>query len=219
MRTNLTEPKTLFVIGLPRGGTTIVARVFDSLEDGFCLGEPVWLRENFGSAARALGKVCADPPETDIIHWLHTCSGGWQLAGFKETLFRYHGGIYEKVEKWAQEVDVLVVVFRDPRQVLASQSAHGYSDAKSDERDYLFLEKLANVYGGVKLHFESFVQNPLPYLNARLPFAIQGPLQLVPTDHSYGDPRANRSRFVRPPTPRHPDHAPKEATLVWKRSR
>lgn len=221
MKTNLGTKNTFFILGLPRGGTTIVARVFDSLEDGFCLGEPHWLYENLGSAEQALGKVPGPAPTTRdaILPWIkrEVQDEGWMLGGYKETLFRLHRGIYTLAEEHAERVAFFVIVFRSPRQVLASQHAHGYVEEMSGVDDYRFLEALANRDNGIGLCFERFVENPLGYLNSRLPFRIDGSLALQPTNHAYGDPRANRSRFIRPPEPRRPDPAPKEAMQIWRR--
>ena len=62
MKTNLTRPMSYFIVGLPRSGTTIVASLFNSLEDGFCLGEPHWFIES----QREMGKTHTDSEFIDM---------------------------------------------------------------------------------------------------------------------------------------------------------
>jgi len=213
MKTNLDHGKRLFfIIGPPRSGTTIVASVFNSLEDGFCLGEPHWLHEAVGPEAvmEACGKV-ADHwrPVTDYMLIMNAnvlpmlAREGVCVGGYKETYQHFRHTCEPLLEAHLPLVDFFVVVLRDPRLVLSSLRAHGWDNVRVRDinRDYERMGELASDRRAVAIVLEDFVKDPLKYLNGRLPFRIEGPLALQPTGHRFGDPAANEAEAVDPEAP------------------
>ena len=203
MYSNLTEPKTFFITGMPRGGTTIVARVFDSLTDGFCLGEPHWYHYHNEDMecvkTNCFGKV---PDASDDIHTLLPDiesyllkNGVYNVGGYKETYFWGNPLAQNLILDHRTQVDFYIVVLRDPRMVFTSMSDLGWRVSKNRFlRCYKELDVFAR--NGIVVVYEDFVKDPLGYLNERLPFKIEGELELVPTTHKYGDPYANRSTKI-----------------------
>ena len=213
MRTNLDYGKWLFfIIGPPRSGTTIVASVFNSLEDGFCLGEPHWLHEAekgqddimaYGKVAQWLRPV-ADYKlimHANVMPILHR--DGFRVGGYKETFQHFRHTCEPLLEAHLPLVDFFVVVLRDPRLALSSQRVLGWEHLrpKDTNRDYLRMGELAQHRKAIVVVLEDFVGDPLGYLNGRLPFRIEGPLELQPTGHRFGDPVANESDAVDPDAP------------------
>jgi hypothetical protein len=203
MKTDLTEKRLMFLLGVPRSGTTIVASLFNSLEDGFCLGEPHWYLKTGHEDTGAYGKVkehcrpVEDPKliiETNIIPILQDTD--YMLGSFKETWHRHHrADLRALLARNMSVIDHLIILFRDPILTLSSLRAHDWGELRPHHivKDYYELDKLASHPKGIGLVFEDFCEGPLEYLNSRLPFQIEGPLDIKPTGHKYGDPRANRS--------------------------
>jgi len=215
VKTNLTDKRLFFIIGPPRSGTTIVASVFNSLGDGFCLGEPHWLHEaEKGEAdAQAYGKVAHLRPhpwsvsdymlimQVNVIPILNR--GPFHVGGYKETWQYFRHTCEPLLAAHVPLVDFFVVVLRDPRLALASQRALGWQHLRPRDtnKDYLRLGELAQNPKAVPVILEDFVVDPLGYLNARLPFQIEGPLELQPTGHRFGDTVANESETVNADAP------------------
>lgn len=206
MRTNLPDgdKRLFFVIGPPRSGTTIVASVFNSLTDGFCLGEPHWLHESLEGEddVAAYGKVAEFyRPVDDHMLIMHTNiipilqRDEFHVGGYKSTFQWFRHTCEPLLEAHIPLVDFFVVVLRDPAKTLSSQRALGWKHLRprSVNKDYRRMGDLAQHPKAVTVVLEDFVGDPLGYLNARLPFQIEGPLVLDPTGHRYGDPKANEA--------------------------
>ena len=190
------------VTGMARGGTTIVAKLFNSLEDGFCLGEPYHYRQHnhkpaWNEYAGSAGKVshllvdASDP-------WEGICSiiglEGLLLGGIKEAL--WYGSHWPKqfMKSHIDEADFFIVVFREPLEVYSSMIALGWSPMPISEftEGYRIMDALSRLPHSIPVSLKHFRKDPLGYLNNLLPFEIQGELDLQPTGHSFGDPYANR---------------------------
>lgn len=207
MKTNLSLPQTFFIIGMPRGGTTILSNLFNSLEDGFCLGEPHWYYQSTGRDFKKVRDNCfgkMDAPLEDdfeikeLLPWIEYRleQGDYNLGGYKETWFVGHKELGPIIDWHKERVDFFLVVFRNPVKVHSSQLALGWTEARDVglfSRLYKELDRLAFHPGAIPIVYEDFVEGPLEYLNERLPFQIEGELRLKPTGHKYGDPYANRS--------------------------
>jgi len=189
MKTNLETELTYFILGLPNNGTTIVASLFNSLDDGFCVCEPHWYVER-GHALEDVGAGCCgkvahlwDQADVREVREIYpgfilpaVVIGGYHLGGYKETwrndalgnrLLRDHVG----------RVDFFVVVHR---------------------HDSDFLRDLGSHTKAVNVEYEEFRLDPLGHVNEALGgrFEIEGPVVLQPTGWQFGDPRANRSTEV-----------------------
>lgn len=194
MKTNLTHPMTFFILGVPRSGTTILCNLFDALEDGQCFGEPHWwsYKEAMSSEKYIYGifqKEC-------LARKLSNPAG---LFGYKETYKGYYFPDEQLIKLHVPQVDFFLIVFRDPVMTHSSQRALGWKewDRPDDfNQSYKRLDELAEHEKGIAIVYEQFVKAPLEYLNERLPFQIEGPLELKPTGHTFGDPFANRSTEI-----------------------
>lgn len=185
MKTNLTNPLTYFILGPPRGGTTILCNLLNALEDGFCLGEPHWC---------AMAQNMSIPPDILSANYeSHT------LYGYKETYRLRHALCEDLLSLHLHKVDFFLIVLRDPVLVHSSQRALGWTEwdlPEDHNKIYRRLDKLAQHKKAIVIVYEDFVKDPLEYLNERLPFQIKGPLVLEPTGHAFGDPFANRSTEI-----------------------
>lgn len=197
---------TFFVVGMPRGGTTIVAKVFNSLTDGFCLGEPHWYWQTEGHQdmyivkEACFGKVGGDVRQdmklTDLMGWIEkrVKLGNYHVGGYKETWFSADRMLPELIANHQKRVDFYLVVFRHPLKVHSSQWRLGWKEAKNADQiveGYRALDKLARHHKAIPVCYEKFIGDAQAYLNARLPFQIEGLFELSPTGHRFGDPYAN----------------------------
>jgi len=212
MKTDLTKPTTFFILGIPRSGTTIVANLFNSIEDGFCLGEPHWLCEREGPAAvaRGCGKVAPEWKQWTDETWesqyifkafIEVVLSGkftpYKLGGYKET-YRPYTPLSEELIEHRHAVDFFIIVLRDPIMVMSSMKAVGDDiwTVKMLNQAYQRMDELGQDEKAIVVVYENFCQWPMAYLNARLPFTINGLLELYATGHAYGDPKANRSLTI-----------------------
>ena len=222
MRTNLTEPMTYFIIGLPRSGTTIVASLFNSMEDGFCLGEPHW----FIKSQLEMGKNYTIPECIDmcggkgiftskdyaqmhcsdfllpnlIAYKLRTSS--YLLGGYKET---YRGDVLGMRMLALDSIvsDLVIIVLREPYEVHESQMrvnwpAEKWPLVKAEEGDAILRSFLVddNV---IPVEYNNFCANPIKTINTSLDgrFQVEGEPILKPSGWVYGDPQANQSTEVK----------------------
>ena len=194
MKTNLTHPMTFFILGVPRSGTTILCNLFNALEDGFCLGEPHWYAVNQGVVPlEKMLSIYLSDVRYRAIH------NGYNLSGYKETYRLRHKLSDDLVKLHLSFVSFFLIIFRDPVLVHSSQRALGWTEWDTPDdfnESYKRLDELAQHEKGIAIVCEQFVQNPLTYLNQRLPFQIEGDLVLKPTGHEFGDPFANRSTRI-----------------------
>lgn len=179
-----------YIIGVPRTGTTIVANLLNSLEDGFCFMEPHWYMK------------AAYKEDIDIIQsWRDWPYNSTHLIGYKETYRLGHALSEELIERHTPQMDFFMVIFRDPVKTHSSQHALGWTEwdhPRFFNAAYRRLDKLIESWPekAIPIVYEDFVPDPLGYLNARLPFQIEGPLKMMPTEAAFGDPFANRSTTI-----------------------
>jgi hypothetical protein len=190
MKTNLDKTAIYYILGVPRTGTTIIASVFNSLDDGFCLMEPHWYQ-------RATHNREIDIMET----WGRWPYNSTRLIGYKETYRLGHAMCEELIDRHTPLVDFFVVVFRNPVKVLSSQHALGWTEwdhPRFVNAAYRRLEELIQEWpdAAIPVVYEDFVPNPLDYLNDKLPFQIEGELRIRPSRAEFGDPFANRSTTI-----------------------
>ena len=128
---------------------------------------------------------------------------GFRVGGYKETYQHFRHTCEPLLEAHLSLVDFFMVVLRDPRKVLSSQRALGWEHLrpKDTNKEYLRMGELAQHRKAIVVVLEDFVGDPLGYLNGRLPFRIEGPLELQPTGHRFGDVAANESEMVDPDAP------------------
>jgi len=176
------------------------------------LGEPHWLHESVGSRAviGACGKMAEHwRPVGDYKLILHAnvlpmlALDGYRVGGYKSTYQHFRHTCEPLLAAHLPLVDFFVVVLRNPRLVLSSLRALGWDNVRVRDvnQDYMRMDELAQDDKAVVVVLEDFVEDPLGYLNTRLPFRIGGPLALEPTGHRFGDPAANEATAVDPKAP------------------
>ena len=210
MKTNLDKDTSFFITGVPRSGTTLLCNFFNSLEDGFCFGEPLryyldhlycgGLRETVDNC---FGKIKASHIPADLqvlnISEFPSIFPEYNLGGLKETYTEWMitstGSIL--LENF-HVYDLGIIVIRNPEDVFASNKALSEKRLLMTVRDlnnaYLFFNEMEIKHSNVHiLVLEDFVTAGIDYVNSVLPFNIEGEFELKPTGHTYGDPYANKS--------------------------
>jgi hypothetical protein len=214
MKTNLDRNLSFFILGQPRSGTTIIASLFNSLQDAFVLGEPHWYVEA-GHPLADVGRDCCGKVEEawyaddvsdvkrilpDFIKPMVACTD-YHLGGYKET---WRG---DNLGNWLLEnhlfpVDFFVIVMRHPidcheSQMRVNWPADEWTIRRAVDAHYKMLE-LARYEKSIIIDYESFRADPIGHVNDALDykFQIEGPLELQPTGWVFGDPKANKSREV-----------------------
>ena len=140
--------------------------------------------------------------DVDFMAWWKKAKTSIHLAGYKETYRLGNPLSDDLLTRHTPQVDFFLVVFRDPVYVHSSQKALGWTEWDEPEffnTSYRILQSLLESWPdkGIPIIYEDFVPDPLFYLNRRLPFQIEGELQLHETGETFGDPYANRSTKVR----------------------
>lgn len=167
----LTDRKwKFFIIGLHRTGTTITTVILDSLENGVCWGEPHWFAH-------------INDKEEDFFDGL-SCDG-WDVCGYKETYkmpAKRRAFHEDLLKRHIPLVDFFIVTFRDPIKAHSSMLAWNmtYITPAVFLEGYRRLDELASHEKGIPIVLEDLVDRGLPYLNSKLPFEIEGPLDLNP---------------------------------------
>lgn len=209
MIAHIKKPMTYFIVGFGRGGTTILANAMNSLQNGFCIGEPYHHHSDHSTRSGPDWTACGGKVE-HLLQGNEPLDAIWGVLGDEYLLGGYKETV-EPVSDWVEtvlpshmwEVDFYIVILRDPVLVHSSQRALGWK-LRSDEpaaylEDYKLLAELANTYPGIPLTLEDLIGWGGEYLNERLPIQMVGDLELTPTNHNYGDPAANRSTSFRRP--------------------
>lgn len=216
MHTNLPygTQLTYFILGLPRSGTTIVASLFNSLEDGFCLGEPHWYVEAGHDIERVgpdcCGKVAPlwDRAKVSEVDAILPCFirpavviGDYKLGGYKET-WRDDPLGRRLLERHIPKVDFFILVHRNGVEAWRSQIRLGWPEEEWTLNRAIvgtcMLYDLKENPKAVYVEIDQFRADPLACLNKALAgrFEIEGPVTLQPTGWVFGDPRANHSTEV-----------------------
>lgn len=203
MKTDLKEKKLFFILGLPGGGTTIINNIFNSLYDGFSLGEPHWMYRLYqirgqkdpinivkarstGKVRNFFNKITSDKDilENGIIPTLY--NNNFNLGGYKETYnpdhLQYHKSLFYKNY---DKMDFIILIVRNPRK-FSKKRDENILQAYKDFYEFSKLEKVKI------LIYDDFCETP-ELLNNLLPFNILGELDLKPTGHNYGDFIAHKS--------------------------
>jgi len=234
MKTNLTKKMPFFILGCARSGTTIVANLFNGLEDGFCLGEPHWMFEMEGGIGDAYGKLEDQCPPINALEDIMPSilqglkNGPYHTGGYKETIHPKNLEFFQElVAAHLPLVEFFVIVLRSPAMLLESAQAFGefiYLRPWHINEIYEWLDELANSSPrSVVVILEDYVRQPLDYLNLRLPFKIKGPVVLECTGR-YGCSFAQASERILPEIPyqrgcNSPGAWPKElgpAKRIWR---
>lgn len=216
LKTNLVSPLDYFITGLPRSGTTIVASLLNSLDDGFCFGEPHWYLDtrrvicdeirHFTGKVNNLVDCNLVKDKMDVLPKLITPllirSNTYKLGGYKET---YKGTPLDRLLFRAHipQVDFFIVVLRDPIEVHKSQRRVGWPvkewglDKALTDHDTMVDMAIHN-NKAVSVWYDDFCKDPIGTMNRVLGglFVITGEPVLTPTGWIYGDPRANNSTRI-----------------------
>ena len=177
MNTSLTSKKTFFIYSLPRSGSTIVAKFFHSLDDGYCWSEaPKWF---------------------EAYHKIINVN----LVGYKNVIHPKspHLAIDEFYSN-LELIDYPLVLMRHPDTCYASQLAVSPKQYVVNPTDFCRLyETIVNLPAKIMV-YERFVSDPIGYVNSIIPeLNIVGSLQLDDIYHQGpGDKFAQDSNTIQP---------------------
>lgn len=116
------------IIGLPRSGTTILANLLNSCENGFCVVEPIWATE-CGVQAKEFKTKKTDTfstiPTSDISAKLRTIISekDYNFGAIKETYRSHQSFCAEPVIK---DCDIIICSVRDPLSNFSSWRRTGW---------------------------------------------------------------------------------------------
>jgi len=215
MKIETQKNKQLFsVLGLPRGGTTIVCNILNSLDNGFCLCEPQWIyltnpKSITFDKLKNLNCNNADSVFRATRQRLNN-DDTFSIGGIKETFRPDDGKMKPYISKMMNKSNVLVFVFREPKalynsyKLLSKQHNRNFMPMDKFLADYnqllnavkntnkdkivLGLEKLCNA-GNAK---------SIAYFNERAKdmWRIKGDFVLRKPNFKYGNPQANNSTKI-----------------------
>lgn len=119
---------SVFVYGMPRSGTTIIASLLNSIEGATVWGEPHRSSHMIYMGTR-YGNVLMDPGHNilDQIESFATHNELW-LYGFKEVFDPALGiFLHDLVGRYFEKLDKIIICIRDPRKVWASMAGIGHA--------------------------------------------------------------------------------------------
>lgn len=197
------------ILGLPRSGTTILANLLNSCENGFCVVEPIWAAESIGAEThshRKTGTLVTKPSaQTPAKLKEIITSHGHDFGGIKET-YRSHEPFC--ADPLLQQCDFLIFSFREPAANFSSWKRMGwrglYDSVDFFVSNYTRLASIATSIpkpSAIIIH-EQFCLDAMGHFNRRvLPFGrLEGHFQLTGAESvtSFGDERAAASTEVTP---------------------
>lgn len=169
------------VIGLPRGGTTVVSSFLGSMRDTFCLCEPVWLFINRpdlfekGISAvthKAQDLVITEPEQfvKEVRQYLSK-TDLYTSAGIKETYNDYRSRCVDILLD--NGPDFTVFVWRHPKATFHAWKTiwwgYPFNDVKFLIKNYKELvAKRMKCKNAVDIVYEEFTKNPLEYMKKKL---------------------------------------------------
>jgi hypothetical protein len=232
MKLVLSQPMLIGILGLPRSGTTILANVINSMDNGFCAVEPIWFAVRQPAQQAVSGaKTGTFPlrPIEQIPAALRSIrdAKGYAFAACKETYGLKRAG---PVNILLAECDVFLAIFRDPvstfsswrtRQWAPPWDAH-YYDVNAFLADYRAFVELAHDPRRrvCRVKHESLFAGGVEYLNTVIPTLgrIEGTLTLAPMQISsaFGDRQAKFSAQLNAPALRRDGVTPAEIELIQR---
>lgn len=190
----------LSILGLNCSGTTIISKFFDSLENGFCLSEPLHNKSRQNSDfLLSLKKQLLD---SDYL-----------LGGIKEVFINNSGhDRFTEIENNFALFDLSVLILRHPFSCIGSILPKAGKNRSQESlfedsiKSYERLFDFASVNDSVILSYEEFCANPIEHVNSRLPsyMRIIGPLALKAEYGNYtiGNHKARKSTSICSPIDR-----------------
>jgi len=179
----------LMVAGLPRTGTTIVASFLNSLDEAIVWGEPhrsIGRRGSF--PVRTRHATFNFQPRASIPDQINIFADGnnlW-LRGFKEVLdTNLKLDPIDLIAKYEHEIDLSLVMIRDPRKTWSSMLAIGHNKGLGisiNEFSDLYIQYAEFCYSWdnvIPIILSNFTANPTSYLKKKLDFDISGATKLL----------------------------------------
>lgn len=212
MHINLPYKHYFTIVGIPRSGTTLINNVFNSLENGFCISEPVLAERNFPNRLKFdkvqnLSKKTFSSSTLEIERIL--IESEMDLGGFKET-YRFDENNCDDI--WNNSlIDFIIFVVRNPLCVFSSFERqiwqNKYSSIEWLKLEYIGLHRkyLSQVWERPSfiIKYEDFclAKNKIDYLNNIFDgyLTIEGEFKLNPSRYKVGDHKAITSSFVDAP--------------------
>ena len=202
------------VIGLPRGGTTVVSSFLGSMEGSFCLCEPVWLfmkkPEIFNQSISSVTSKALDlkltVPERFVSEIRAYLSASiFTSGGIKETYSDYRAYCADILLE--KNPDMVIFVLRHPKALFHAWKTiwwgFPFNNVHFLIKNYKeMIQKRMVTHNAVDIVYEIFSQNPIKYMQNKLTplFTISGeftPLQQMESVQ-FGDDGAKEGGVVKP---------------------
>lgn len=170
----------LVVCGVPRSGTTILARVIDSIDGAICLPEPIQSRARHG--AFPLPSGCEQSPDLDGA--LAALDRRYAIVGFKEPFMVVEG--YARADNRealarARAAGALFVwIVRHPLRVYNSVKEWGPKFHDVDRFIRNCSHFLDAMRGATPVVYEQLLVDPIAELNRATPLRLTGSFRLRP---------------------------------------
>jgi len=199
--------QVISVLGMPHSGTTIVSNTLNSMENGFCLSEPLWtlVTKPFLLRFDKIGDIGLSNPRhviTKIRRKLNISE--YDFGGVKETYRPKNEKMTDLYDIIVKQSDIILFVFREPKALL--------NNFKKTPGNHMPISRLLYIYNklidlsnttqnSIKIILEDYCDStdPIKYLNSRANgiFTVEGELELKATNFTYGDSNANKSTILK----------------------
>lgn len=170
----------LVVCGVPRSGTTILARVIDSIDGAICLPEPIQTRARHGVFPLPLG--FEQPP--DLEQALAALDKRYTIVAFKEPFMVVEGYARadnrEALTRARARGALFVWLVRHPARVYNSVKEWGPKFHDVDRFIANYSRLLDAMGGATPVVYEQLLVDPVAELNRATPLRLTGSLQLRP---------------------------------------
>lgn len=106
------KKQTFGIIGLPRSGTTLLANIFNSIDNSICLSEPI--RAMHSTKERSKNKNMTESFLNGTKKYINL-NPNHQIFGIKETYSHIPSRINKEIHKLFSDRDFLIFIIRDPK--------------------------------------------------------------------------------------------------------
>lgn len=163
------------LIGLPRSGTSIIARTLHSVENGFCISEPLH-RLGFEAMKKgeSIDKIgpCKIRQYGEIVgaiyeKWLDPFSA-WQIGGIKEVdVVNNSGGFTRWEQLFKTDIFLPIFVDRPPEMIYDAWKRSEFKTRGIDAfcKTYRYLQQIRPKLYHRVIHYEAFCADPIAELN------------------------------------------------------
>lgn len=200
------------LIGIPRSGTSIIARTLHSIENGFCISEPLH-RTGFEAIKRGepLDKIgpCKVRQYNEVVNalyekWLDPFSA-WQIGGLKEVDVINSNGTFTRWDELLSNKSLFMPIFIDrPPEMIYDAWKRSEFKTRGIEafcKTYRYLQQIRPTMDHRVIDYTAFCADPTKELSrAFSPGQFSGEVSLNPITGEMGpmDIKAKGSAEILP---------------------